>query len=367
MAFQRPGMSDFTGVFGDNQGISVDADSAIHDGNSARCRSCCATQPDAAGGAGGRRYPIVPPSITNSVQHVRLEPPDAVHAVVHRSAGSASSASDTAFEVRYVGSRHRQDWETVNLNEINITTNGFLNEFRQGAGEPAGQHRRRPRRDVRLHGRAGHVAAADLPGVLQRAAARQRRQRGGLHGHQLDQRDVPRLPGGAEPEPVRASRRHATRPTASSATRRSAPTRVAAGLPANFFLANPDVLGGAQPRRRNCAAARAPTRCRSSSASASRTASRSTPATPGATRSCSSATASASRSRRSAGRPGRQRAARVQGQLASTSCRSARTSKWGGNVERLPRRAASAAGRSTASAASRPARCSTSATSAWSA
>src|SRR6185503_6114087 len=28
-------------------------------------------------------------------------------------------------------SRHRQDWETVNINEVNIVTNGFVNEFRK--------------------------------------------------------------------------------------------------------------------------------------------------------------------------------------------------------------------------------------------
>ena len=72
---------------------------------------------------------------------------------------------DTALEVRYVGSRHQQDWETINLNEVNITSNGFASEFRKAQAQPAGEHRRRPRRDVRVHGRAGHLAAADLPRV----------------------------------------------------------------------------------------------------------------------------------------------------------------------------------------------------------
>src|SRR4029077_18850973 len=39
--------------------------------------------------------------------------------------------NDSAFEVRYVGSRHRQDWETVNINEVSITSNGFVQEFRK--------------------------------------------------------------------------------------------------------------------------------------------------------------------------------------------------------------------------------------------
>ena len=43
MAFQRPGMSDFTGAFGDNQGISVNLKRDSAPATSARCRSCCAT------------------------------------------------------------------------------------------------------------------------------------------------------------------------------------------------------------------------------------------------------------------------------------------------------------------------------------
>src|SRR4029079_8416420 len=37
---------------------------------------------------------------------------------------------DSAIEIRYVGSRHLGDWDSININEPNITTNGFLPEFR---------------------------------------------------------------------------------------------------------------------------------------------------------------------------------------------------------------------------------------------
>ena len=35
-----------------------------------------------------------------------------------------------AVEVRYVGTRSREQWATYNYNEINILENGFLNEFK---------------------------------------------------------------------------------------------------------------------------------------------------------------------------------------------------------------------------------------------
>jgi hypothetical protein len=38
---------------------------------------------------------------------------------------------DIGIEVRYVGTRHLQGWGTFNLNETDIVNNGFVNEFRQ--------------------------------------------------------------------------------------------------------------------------------------------------------------------------------------------------------------------------------------------
>ncbi len=38
---------------------------------------------------------------------------------------------DSALEIRYVGSRHENDWDSINLNEPDIITNGFVNEFRK--------------------------------------------------------------------------------------------------------------------------------------------------------------------------------------------------------------------------------------------
>ena len=43
---------------------------------------------------------------------------------------SGPLAATWPFEVRYVGTRSRDLWETLNYNEINIFDNGFLNEFR---------------------------------------------------------------------------------------------------------------------------------------------------------------------------------------------------------------------------------------------
>ena len=41
-----------------------------------------------------------------------------------------SVGRDFAVEARYVGTRSRENWQTVNYNETNIYENGFINEFR---------------------------------------------------------------------------------------------------------------------------------------------------------------------------------------------------------------------------------------------
>ena len=83
--------------------------------------------------------------------------------------------SNTAFEVRYVGSRHRQDWETVNINEVNITSQRLRQEFRKAQANLQANIAAGRGATFAYTGAAGHLAAADLPGVLPGAAERRRR------------------------------------------------------------------------------------------------------------------------------------------------------------------------------------------------
>ena len=126
MAFQRPGMSDFTGVFGANQGIQA---TLLRDVQQLDAADSAARQPGAAGVAGGLAADRARRPITNTVNAF-----DSNIQMPYTQSWSAGwqrkLTRDSALEVRYVGSRHQMDWDTVNLNEPNITTNGFLNEFR---------------------------------------------------------------------------------------------------------------------------------------------------------------------------------------------------------------------------------------------
>jgi hypothetical protein len=126
MAYQRPGLSDFTGVFGANQGIAVNLQ---RDSNNATLPILLRSTPTLPG-APTPAYPIFSSALTNSVNmfDTDLQMPYTQSWSV---GWQRRIGRDSALEVRYVGSRHRQDWETVNLNEPNLAGTGFINEFRK--------------------------------------------------------------------------------------------------------------------------------------------------------------------------------------------------------------------------------------------
>ena len=110
---------------------------------------------------------------------------------------------DSAIELRYVGSKHENDWDSININEPNITTNGFLNEFRQAqanlqANIAAG-------RGATFAYMGAGSGTNPLPIFLAHFNAQNAANAGNAAvytGAQLDQRDVPRLPRRAQSESV---------------------------------------------------------------------------------------------------------------------------------------------------------------------
>lgn len=125
MAFQRPGLSDFTGVFGDNQGIAV---SLERNQNNATLPILLRNSPTLPG-APAVTLPAAPASLTTRGN--AYDPDIQLPYIQSWSAGWQRKVSrDSAIELRYVGSKLEGPWDSINLNEPNITSNGFLNEFR---------------------------------------------------------------------------------------------------------------------------------------------------------------------------------------------------------------------------------------------
>jgi hypothetical protein len=131
IAYERRGMADFSGVFGANPGLRIQGARDQTSGNLGQLPvllrdSAAMSLPTFVSGPS---YPMKPPAITNSLNifdsNIQIPYAESWTLGWQRKLGH-----DMAVEVRYVGSRHLQDWVVRNINEINIVENGFLNEFK---------------------------------------------------------------------------------------------------------------------------------------------------------------------------------------------------------------------------------------------
>ena len=242
MAYNRPGMSDFTGPFGNNRGIQVALDRSNSLGNLGalplllRDTSRVTLQP-----APAVAYPIFPQS-TDSVNvydaNIQLS-----YTQSYSIGWQRKLSRDTAVEVRYVGSRHRQDWETVNINEVDIKNNGFVNEFRKAQSNLQANI---------AAGRGATFAFTGAPGTsplpiflafLNGVGSGRAGDTTAYTGTNWTNSTFLGFLAAMNPNPFGFASTNATNGFVGNSTFRL--NAIAAGLPANYFLANPDVLGGA--------------------------------------------------------------------------------------------------------------------------
>lgn len=129
-AYNRNGIGDYSDVFGANAGITLDASRNATLGNLGGLPLLLSN----SGALGAPafsdtpQYPLTP-GITGSVNlfdpNLQVPYSDTWTAGIQRSLGSKM-----ALDVRYVGTRSRDQWTTYNYNESNILDNGFLTEFK---------------------------------------------------------------------------------------------------------------------------------------------------------------------------------------------------------------------------------------------
>jgi hypothetical protein len=258
-AYDRRGMGDFTGVFGNNPGLNVTATRSTGNSNLTlpllfrdgylgappTCPPLPAAKP-AGCVLGAPEYPLFNQNANSSINvfNPDLQVPysDTWTAGIQRALGTKS-----AIEVRYIGTRSREQWFTADFNEANIIENGFLDEFKLAqqnliANIAAGGSR------------AGSFAyfgpgtgTSPLPIYLAYFSAVPRALSG----------DVSRYTSSnfTNSNFVNPLTRYGGNPftpagTNSNTSLSGDPTRqanaIAAGLPPNFFRVNPDMLGGAR-------------------------------------------------------------------------------------------------------------------------
>ena len=133
-AYNRNGMNDFSGQYGGNPGVTIqntdrDIDRGnLNDGQGLPVLFRQSARLGPAPFPGSPNYPltdVVTEDINFFDTSITVPFADTWTVGLQRSLGR-----DFAVEARYVGTRSRENWQTIDYNETNIFENGFLNEFR---------------------------------------------------------------------------------------------------------------------------------------------------------------------------------------------------------------------------------------------
>ncbi|HSL23984.1 MAG TPA: TonB-dependent receptor [Vicinamibacterales bacterium] len=239
-AYNRNGLSDFTNVYGDNPGVTIDVSRSLSLGNLGSLPVLFRNQSRLAPPSFPDRpeYPLTD-VVTQDVEifdnNIQVPWVQSWTIGVQR-----EISRNMAVEVRYIGTRHGDGWFMQNFNELNIVENGFLNEFRLAqqnlrANVAAGRGS-----NFRYYGPG--TGTSPLPIFLAYFAGLPAAQAGNAanYASTLFANNTFLNPLAVfNPQPYAAANA-----LDADATRRANALR--AGLPANFIVANPHLLGGAE-------------------------------------------------------------------------------------------------------------------------
>ena len=246
LAYERQGMAVFTDLFGGNQGSTISLSRSESLGNLVRPGESwpvLLSQTDRLAPASFNETPNFPiPVRVNRGDDLNGFAPDLKIA----SAGTwtvslaRSISRDMAIEARYIGTRGTDQWSSINYNTIrgeNIDKNGFLNEFRLAMANLAANNAAGGNRAGSFAYFGAGTGTNPLPTYLaylnaSRDATNPAAYTGGTNtwtNTTFAARFAP-----SSPSPVSSAD-----DMDGNATRRA--NAIAAGIPANYFVPNPDV------------------------------------------------------------------------------------------------------------------------------
>ena len=262
-AYDRRGMNDFTGVFGDNPGLTLNANRNVGNGNltvplllrdgylgpaptcppppAAKPTGCLLAAPE---------YPLTNQTATGSVNmfdpNLQVPYSDSWTVGFQRALGKTS-----AIEIRYVGTRSRAAVGDVQLQRSQHSRQPVPRRVQARAGQPPGAHRgkdaasratRRARSPTAVPGRTRsrcrsiwRFSAASPPTRPETSALY-------TSGSWTNSNFIDPL-SKYNSNPFTPAGTNANSGLAGNPTRQA--NAIRAGLPANFFRVNPDMLGGA--------------------------------------------------------------------------------------------------------------------------
>jgi hypothetical protein len=240
LGYNRPGTSDFTGTIDDNPGISQSASRNHTLGNLGTPGSILFRNRGDLGPPAfetTRTYPMVDVVTGDIVAFDQnLQVP---YSQTWTAGWQRKLTRDLAFEARYVGTRSLQSWQTYNYNdEVNIVENGFLDEFRLAQQNLQANIAAGRGSNFRYAGPG--TGTAPLPIFLAYLTGRTDTTNTAAYSNSLfaSSTFVNEL-AIFNPDPHGAANS-----LDADATRRN--NALQAGLPANFLVANPNYLGGAE-------------------------------------------------------------------------------------------------------------------------
>ncbi|TAK17147.1 MAG: hypothetical protein EPO35_03655 [Acidobacteria bacterium] len=240
-AYTRNGLSDFTGVYNSNPGIRITVNRSEGLGNLG-ATPLLLRNDSQLGPASFPTAPVYPMSglITDSINvfapNVKVPYADTYTVGVQR-----GISKNMAVEVRYVGTRSRDSIVNYDLNETNIIENGFLNEFRNAQANLQANIAAGRGATFKYFGAGTGTSPLPIYLAYFSGVTAANASNAALYTSTsfANTTFVNRL-AKYNPNPFAAA---GDLGGANSTLRGNALT---AGLPANFFFANPDYLGGAR-------------------------------------------------------------------------------------------------------------------------
>jgi hypothetical protein len=240
LGYNRPGMSDFTGNIDDNPGVSQTANRNHTLGNLGTPGTILfRNRADLGPPANLPTTRVYPMTDVVSGDILMFEPNIQVPYAQTWTAGwQRKLTTDFAVEARYVGTRSDQEWNEFDYNELNLVENGFMQEFRLAqqnlqANIAAG-------RGANFRYAGPNTGTNPLPIIYAYFTGRSDT----TNVAQYNSSNLFTSATFLNPL-AKFSPNPQTFANALDSTDTQRANALAAGLPANFLVANPDLLGGA--------------------------------------------------------------------------------------------------------------------------
>jgi hypothetical protein len=245
LAYERPGMSDFATAIDDNPGISQTANRNNSLGNLGTPGDILLRN---RGDLGPPAFPTVrvypmTDVVTGDIMTFdpNLQTP---YSQTWTAGWQRKLTGDMAVEARYVGTRSLHSWQTYNYNETNIVENGFLDEFRRAQQNLQANIAAGLGNTFQYTGAAGTSPLPVFLAVFQGLGASRASDPAAYTGTNWTSGTFHAFLATRNPNPYAMVSNGDGTGLINNATRRT--NMIRGGLPANFFVANPDYLGGAE-------------------------------------------------------------------------------------------------------------------------